>query len=355
MTALSPERPAQPAVGGVPASVAERDSRPPLLELRDLTLQFNARHGLVRALNGVNLTVRAGERVGIVGESGSGKSVTALSVLRLVRGARVSGEIRFQGENLLALPEARMRAIRGKEIGYIFQDPLSALNPVRMIGDQISEVLRLRGVKKAEARRRTLDMLQRVGIKDAARRIDDYPHQFSGGMRQRVMIAMALVGEPKLVLADEPTTALDVRVQAQVLDLLWDLAVERELAVVLITHDLGIVAGFAERVVVLYAGQVMEQCPTDELFRGSINPYTLGLLHSLPRVDGEVPEKLTTIGGTPPSPSALPPGCPFHPRCRYVIDVCREKRPALLTPPNGTHLSACHRSEWLAESPGVLR
>jgi oligopeptide/dipeptide ABC transporter ATP-binding protein len=210
-------------------------------------------------------------------------------------------------------------------------------------------------VKKADARRRTLDMLQRVGIKDAARRIEDYPHQFSGGMRQRVMIAMALVGEPRLVLADEPTTALDVRVQAQVLDLLWDLATERDLAVVLITHDLGIVAGFAERVVVMYAGQAMEQCSTDELFRGSIHPYTLGLLHSLPRVDGDVPEKLTTIGGTPPSPSALPPGCPFHPRCRYAVDVCREKRPVFATPPNATHPSACHRAEWLAQTPGLLR
>jgi oligopeptide/dipeptide ABC transporter ATP-binding protein len=340
---------------GAPTTVPGQDAGQPLLDIRDLTLQFNARHGLVRALNGVNLSVRSGERVGIVGESGSGKSVTALSILRLARGARVAGEIRFAGEDLLTASEARMREIRGKEIGYIFQDPLSALNPVRSVGDQISEVLRLRGVGKADARRRTLDMLQRVGIKDAARRIDDYPHQFSGGMRQRVMIAMALVGEPRLVLADEPTTALDVRVQAQVLDLLWDLATERDLAVVLITHDLGIVAGFAERVVVMYAGQAMEQCSTDELFRGSIHPYTLGLLHSLPRVDGEILDKLTTIGGTPPSPSALPSGCPFHPRCRYALDLCREERPAFVPPPNGTHPSACHRAEWLAESPGVLR
>ncbi|MCV2489293.1 ABC transporter ATP-binding protein [Geodermatophilus sp. YIM 151500] len=332
-----------------------QESEEPLLDVQDLTLQFHARHGLVRALNGVNLTVRAGERVGIVGESGSGKSVTALSILRLVRAGRIAGEIRFAGENLLTVPEARMRQIRGKEIGYIFQDPLSALNPVRSVGDQISEVLRLRGVRKAEARRRTLDMLQRVGIKDAGRRIDDYPHQFSGGMRQRVMIAMALIGEPRLVLADEPTTALDVRVQAQVLDLLWDLADERDLAVVLITHDLGIVAGFAERVVVMYAGKAMEECSTDELFRASIHPYTLGLLHSLPRVDGEVPEKLMTIGGSPPSPSALPSGCPFHPRCRYALDRCREQVPAFVTPPNGSHPSACHRAEVLAQSPGVLQ
>jgi oligopeptide/dipeptide ABC transporter ATP-binding protein len=344
-----------PDVAGAPAPLRTGDTQQPLLEVRDLTLQFHARHGLVRALNGVNLSVSPGERVGVVGESGSGKSVMAQSVLRLVRGARISGEIWFDGENLLTVSESRMREIRGKEIGYIFQDPLSALDPVRSIGDQISEVLRIRGVKSAEARRRTLDILQRVGIKDTARRIHDYPHQFSGGMRQRVMIAMALVAEPKLVLADEPTTALDVRVQAQVLDLLWDLAAERDLAVVLITHDLGIVAGFAERVVVMYAGQAMEQCSTDELFHGSIHPYTLGLLHSLPRVDGEVPERLTTIGGSPPSPSALPSGCPFHPRCRYAIDVCSQEKPVLATPPNGTHPSACHRAGWLAEQPGVLR
>ncbi len=327
----------------------------PLLDVRDLRLSFHAAHGVVRALNGVNLTVFPGEKVGIVGESGSGKSVTALAILRLVPQAEVSGEIWFDGTDLLRAPEETMRRVRGKEIGYIFQDPLSALNPVRSVGDQISEVLRIRGVGRSEARRRAQEMLQRVGIKNAARRMDDYPHQFSGGMRQRVMIAMALVAEPKLVLADEPTTALDVRVQEQVLDLLWDLADEENLAVVLITHDLGILAGFAERVAVMYAGQTMERCSTDELFRESINPYTLGLLHSLPSIAGDLPERLTTIGGSPPSPSALPSGCPFHPRCRYAQDICTRENPPLEIPPNGTHPSACHFSAWLAEQPGVLR
>ncbi|MFD0743185.1 ABC transporter ATP-binding protein [Phytohabitans flavus] len=274
----------------------------PLLDIRDLTLSFRTGGGLVRALNGVNLTVGHRERVGIVGESGSGKSVTAQAVLGLVPAAEVTGEIRFAGENLLAVPQERMRQVRGKEIGYIFQDPLSALDPVRSIGDQISETLRIRGVRKAEAMRRSIDLLGRVGVKNAKERARDYPHQFSGGMRQRVMIAMALVAEPRLVIADEPTTALDVRVQAQVLDLLLELAEERGLSVLFITHDLGVLSGFAERVVVMYAGRAMEQCVTDELFYGSINPYTLGLLESLPRIDGEVPRRLTTIGGQPPSP-----------------------------------------------------
>jgi oligopeptide/dipeptide ABC transporter ATP-binding protein len=198
-------------------------------------------------------------------------------------------------------------------------------------------------------------MLGRVGIQRAAQRMDDYPHQFSGGMRQRVMIAMALVAEPKLVIADEPTTALDVRIQAQVLNLLLELAEERHLAVMFITHDLGILSGFAERVVVMYAGRCMEQCSTDELFYGSINPYTLGLLNSLPRIEGDIPERLTTIGGSPPSPAVHLTGCPFHPRCRYAEQICTDQVPALVVPAGGTHPSACHFAGWLAEQPGVLR
>jgi oligopeptide/dipeptide ABC transporter ATP-binding protein len=327
----------------------------PLLAVRNLRVSFRAAHGLVRAVNDVSFDIRPRERLGIAGESGSGKSVLAQSLLGLVRDADVEGSARFGDIDLIAADDAQRRQIRGKEIGYVFQDPLSALDPVRTVGYQLVEPLRIRGVGKAEARRRAIDLLGQVGIKDAARRMDDYPHQFSGGMRQRVVIAMALVAEPQLIIADEPTTALDVRVQAQVLDLLNQLADDRDLAVVLITHDLGILAGFAERVMVMYAGRVMEAADTDSLFYGSINPYTLGLLASLPRVEGKNPERLTTIGGRPPSPSALPEGCPFNTRCRYVIDVCLEQMPALETPPNGDHPSACHRSEWLAETPGVLR
>jgi oligopeptide/dipeptide ABC transporter ATP-binding protein len=327
----------------------------PLLQVRDLHLSFNTAQGTVRALNGVSLAVAANERVGIVGESGSGKSVMALSMLGLAKGAQTSGEVLYDGRNLLSCSERELRALRGNEIGYVFQDPLSALDPVRRVGDQIAETLRIRGVSRNVANARALDLLKRVGIRDASARMDDYPHEFSGGMRQRVVIAMAMVGEPRLLIADEPTTALDVRVQAQVLDLLMEIADERELAVLLITHDLAIVAGFAERVVVMYAGRFMEECATDELFYGSINPYTLGLLNSLPRIDEARAEKLTTIGGQPPSPTKLPGGCPFHLRCRYVQDICLETTPLLQTPPNGTHPSACHRAEWLAEKPGTQR
>src|SRR5690606_20933320 len=294
-------------------------------------------------------------RAGVVRESGSGKSGTAQAVLGLVPAAEVTGEIYFDGDDLLRVSPGRLRQVRGKEIGYLFQDPLSALDPVRTVGDQISETLRIRGVRKAEALRRSADMLRRVGIRDARHRMDDYPHQFSGGMRQRVMIAMALVAEPRLVVADEPTTALDVRIQAQVLDLLLELAEERSLSILFITHGLGVVSGFAERVVVMYAGRVMEQGATDELFYRSVHPYTLGLLESLPRLDGEIPGRLTTIGGKPPSPADTPRGCAFHPRCRYALPVCSEQVPPLVVPPGGGHPSACHRAAWLAERPGVLR
>ncbi|MCS3843370.1 ABC transporter ATP-binding protein [Microbacterium sp. AK031] len=343
-----------------PSAVAEAQqtgeaARPPLLEVRDLTVSFDTEHGLVKAVNGMNFTVSERERVGIVGESGSGKSVTAQALLGLLQGADITGEILFEGRNILTMPKAELRALRGWDISYVFQDPLSALDPVRTIGDQVSQPLRLRGVPRNEARERAIEMLAKVGIREPQRRYRDYPHQFSGGMRQRVMIAIALIGEPRLVIADEPTTALDVRVQAQVIDLLYTLTEEQGAAVVFITHDLGILAGFADRMMVMYAGRVMEKAPTEELYHRSINPYTLGLLESLPRIDGPIPLTLTTIGGRPPSPSNLPSGCPFSARCRYVQDICREEAPALLTPPNGTHPSACHFSEWLAEEPGVLR
>jgi len=328
---------------------------PALLDVRHLTVSFDSPHGVVKAVNDVSFSVAPRERVGIVGESGSGKSVTAQVLLGLLPTATVTGQILFDGRDILTMPKAELRALRGWDMSYVFQDPLSALDPVRSIGDQVSQVLRLRGVDRKEAKQRAIEMLAKVGIREPERRYKDYPHQFSGGMRQRVMIAMALIGEPRLVIADEPTTALDVRVQAQVIDLLYTLTEEQGAAVVFITHDLGILAGFAERMMVMYAGRVMEAAETDELYYRSINPYTLGLLQSLPRIEGPIPLTLTTIGGRPPAPSNLPSGCPFNPRCRYAQDICRSERPPLATPPNGTHPSACHFAEWLAEQPGVLR
>jgi oligopeptide/dipeptide ABC transporter ATP-binding protein len=337
---------AQPQTSDTPAA---------LLEVEDLTISFQSPSGLVHAVNGLDLTVSPRERVAIVGESGSGKSVTAQALLRLLPTATISGRIEFDGRDVLTMPAAELRALRGAEMSYVFQDPLSSLDPVRTIGDQVCQPLRIRGIGRKEAKARALDMLGAVGIPNPDRRYGDYPHQFSGGMRQRVMIAMALIAQPRLVIADEPTTALDVRVQAKIIDLLYALTEERGVAVVFITHDLGVIAGFADRVMVMYAGRVMENCATEELYYRSINPYTLGLLQSLPRITGTIPEKLATIGGRPPSPSDLPSGCAFHPRCRYARDICRTDAPALLTPPNGTHPSACHFAGWLAEEPGVLR
>ncbi len=322
----------------------------PLLEVTDLRLELDGPQGTIHALNGVTFQAFAQERIGLVGESGSGKSLTAQAILGLVAGARISGEARFDGEDLLHMAPAALRAIRGREIGYVFQDPLAALDPVRTVGDQIAEVLRIRGVGRRIARERAIDMLGRVGITDARRRIDDYPHQFSGGMRQRVMIASALVAEPRLLIADEPTTALDVRVQAQVVELLHELADEQQLAVIFITHDLGVLAGFADRVIVMYAGRSVEQCAVDDLYDRPLHPYAEGLLAALPSIDGPIPEMLPTIGGRPPAPTDLPPGCPFHPRCPLAIEVCREVVPPLREVVPG-HLSACHRAEVLLGEP----
>jgi oligopeptide/dipeptide ABC transporter ATP-binding protein len=331
------------------------DAPEALLAVDDLTISFPGADGPINAVNGVTFSVAPRERVAIVGESGSGKSVTAQSLLGLLPTATVTGRIDFDGRDVLTMPSAQLRAIRGWDMSYVFQDPLSSLDPVRTIGDQVSQPLRIRGIGRKEAKSRAIDMLGDVGIPDPLRRFNEYPHQFSGGMRQRVMIAMALIGEPRLVVADEPTTALDVRVQAKIIDLLYALTEERGVAVVFITHDLGIVAGFADRVLVMYAGRVMESCPTDELYYRSINPYTLGLLQSLPRITGDIPEKLATIGGRPPSSSDHLTGCAFHPRCRYAFDACHTEVPKLATPSNGNHPSACHLSKWLAEDPGVLR
>lgn len=326
-----------------------------ILDVSRLSVQFQGDNGPVLAVNDVSFQVRAGERVGIVGESGSGKSVTAQALLSLLSGATIEGEVNFQGQNILEMAPEKLRKLRGWDISYIFQDPLSAMDPVRTVGDQVSQVLRLRGVGRLEAKERAIAMLSRVGIRNPEARFGDYPHQFSGGMRQRAMIAMALIGDPALVIADEPTTALDVRVQAQVIDLLYELTEERGVAVVFITHDLSILAAFAQRMMVMYAGRIVESGATDDIYYGSIHPYTLGLLNSLPRVTGDIAKELTTIGGQPPAPTNIPAGCAFNPRCRYVVDQCSEETPQLTIPKGANHPSRCHRSQWLAEKPGELR
>jgi oligopeptide/dipeptide ABC transporter ATP-binding protein len=301
---------------------------PHLLEVRNLQTHFPTRAGLVRAVDGVSFHVERGELLSIVGESGCGKSITALSVMRLVAkpGKIVGGEISFDGEDLLAASQERMRAIRGDDIAMIFQDPMTSLNPVYTIGEQVAEALRLhRGLSRAAAREATIEAMKEVAIPDPARRVDDYPHQLSGGMRQRVMIAMALACDPKLLIADEPTTALDVTIQAQILELLNELRRTRELGVLLITHDLGVVAEVADRVAVMYTGRIVEESPVEELFARPKHPYTEGLLRSVPKLTAEYAAKavrLETIEGTVPSPTALPPGCHFAPRCSHRMPRC---------------------------------
>jgi oligopeptide/dipeptide ABC transporter ATP-binding protein len=304
----------------------------PLLAIRDLTVQFRVDSGWVTAIDDVSLDIGEGDCVGIVGESGSGKSVTALSILRLHARATTHiphGEIRYRGEDLLRAPGPELRAIRGSEIGMIFQDPMSSLNPVLTIADQISETLRRhQGLTGATARRRVVELLDLVRIPDAARRADDYPHRLSGGMRQRVMIAIAIACRPRLLIADEPTTALDVTIQAQILELLRDLRNELGMSVMLITHDLGIIAEFAQRVVVMYAGRVVEQAPVSELFRQPVHPYTAGLIAAVPTLDGNA-RRLVTIPGRIPGPQEDIAGCRFSPRCTLVQDSCRQAAPSL--------------------------
>jgi peptide/nickel transport system ATP-binding protein/oligopeptide transport system ATP-binding protein len=301
-----------------------------LLEVRNLQTQFPTRAGLVRAVDGVSFHLDKGELLGLVGESGCGKSITALSVMRLISppGRIVGGELLFDGEELLKLSDERMREIRGDDIAMIFQDPMTSLNPVFTVGDQIGEALRLhRKLSKQEARRQTIEAMKEVAIPDPSRRVDDYPHQLSGGMRQRVMIAMALACDPKLLIADEPTTALDVTIQAQILELLDELRKTRELAVLLITHDLGVVAEVADRVAVMYTGRIVEESPVEELFARPKHPYTEGLLRSVPKLtieDVEKKHRLETIEGIVPSPTALPEGCHFAPRCQHRMPRCTE-------------------------------
>src|SRR6267142_360064 len=302
-----------------------------LLEVKHLKTHFPTRTGLVRAVDDVSFYLDRGELLGLVGESGCGKSITALSIMRLISppGRIVGGEITFDGKNLLKLSDAEMRQIRGDDIAMIFQDPMTSLNPVFTVGEQIAEALRLhRKLSRKAARAAAIEAMQEVAIPDPARRVDDYPHQLSGGMRQRVMIAMALACDPKLLIADEPTTALDVTIQAQILELLNELRKNRELAVLLITHDLGVVAEVADRVAVMYTGKIVEESPVDELFARPKHPYTQGLLRSIPRIDLAAvakKERLETIEGTVPSPTELPPGCHFAPRCPYRLPRCTEE------------------------------
>jgi peptide/nickel transport system ATP-binding protein len=319
-----------------------------LLEVNDLKTYFRTDDGIVKAVDGVTFKVEKGKTLGIVGESGSGKSVTCLTIMGLnpKRSAITSGEALFNGEDLLKMNQRRLRDIRGNDIAMIFQDPMTSLNPVHTIGRQLVEAVLLhRDVTKKVARARALELLGAVGIPRPERRIDDYPHQFSGGMRQRVMIAMALVNDPDLLIADEPTTALDVTTQAQILHLTKTLQQEFGSAIIMITHDLGVVAETADDVVVMYAAKVVEHAPVNEIFTRPRHPYTWGLLGSLPRLDADV-ERLVQIPGQPPSLLNPPSGCRFHPRCPYVMSVCRTEEPPLVPVPGiDHHLQACHLDE----------
>jgi peptide/nickel transport system ATP-binding protein len=319
-----------------------------LLEVNDLRTHFRTDDGIVRAVDGVSFSVEKGETLGIVGESGSGKSVTCLTLMGLnpKKNAISSGEALWKGENLLTMSPRRLREIRGNDIAMIFQDPMTSLNPVHRIGDQLGEAIRLHNdVTKRQSRARALELLRAVGIPRPERRIDDYPHQFSGGMRQRVMIAMALINNPDLLIADEPTTALDVTTQAQILQLMENLQNEFGSAIVMITHDLGVIAEIADDVVVMYAAEVAEQGPVKSIFKRPHHPYTWGLLGSLPRLDAEV-ERLVQIQGQPPSMLRPPPGCRFHPRCPYVMDVCKRVDPELRPiSDEHDHLQSCHLDE----------
>lgn len=327
-----------------PSASAER----PFLSVSNLAVSFPTEDGLVRAVDGVSLSVERGRTLAIVGESGSGKSVTAQAIMGLIdrKTAKVTGEIWLDGQELIGLPADEVQALRGSQVAMIFQDPMSSLHPFYRIGDQIIEAIGAhRSIGKAAARRETIEMLRRVGIPAVERRVDDYPHQLSGGMRQRVMIAMALINSPALLIADEPTTALDVTVQAQILDLIGSLQEEFGITVILITHDLGIVADVSDEVAVMYGGRLVEVAPTGLLYDRPEMPYTLGLLSSIPRMDRVLPERLDPIPGNPPSPINLPAGCVFQPRCFYserVADgACLTRRPELTaTAPD--HLVRCH-------------
>ena len=325
----------------------------PLLSIDNLTVQFRSDRGWSTAVEAVSFDIAEGESLGVVGESGSGKSVTALSILRLhTRGAArfPSGVVRYVGRDLLRAGERDLRAVRGHDIAMVFQDPMSSLNPVLTICDQICEPLRLhQGLSQADARRRAIGLLDLVRIPDAARRVDEYPHRLSGGMRQRVMIAIAIACRPRLLIADEPTTALDVTIQAQILELLRELRAELGMAVMLISHDLGVIAEFAKRVIVMYAGRIVEDAPIDVLFRAPRHPYTEGLMASMPSLDGAV-ARLYAIPGRIPDPDEAIAGCRFGPRCVHVEAICRAAAPQLL-PVEGAHLVRCAPRTRAAGAP----
>ncbi|MEV6958881.1 ABC transporter ATP-binding protein [Streptomyces sp. NPDC051207] len=318
-----------------------------LLEVRDLHVEFRTRDGVAHAVNGVSYGVDAGETLAVLGESGSGKSVTAqavMGILDMPPGRITRGEILFRGRNLLTLKEDERRKVRGAEMAMVFQDALSSLNPVLSVGDQLGEMFVVhRGMSKKDARARAVELMDRVRIPAAKERVRQYPHQFSGGMRQRIMIAMALALEPALIIADEPTTALDVTVQAQVMDLLAELQREYRMGLVLITHDLGVVADVADRIAVMYAGRIVESAPVHDLYKAPAHPYTRGLLDSIPRLDHKGRE-LYAIKGLPPGLTHIPPGCAFHPRCPMAREVCRTDVPPLyeVTDSDAARGSACH-------------
>ncbi|MFE5186938.1 ABC transporter ATP-binding protein [Streptomyces sp. NPDC056628] len=321
-----------------------------LLDVRDLKVEFRTRDGIARAVNGVSFGVDAGETLAVLGESGSGKSVTAQAVMGILDsppGRITGGEVLFRGRDLLKLGEEERRRVRGAEMAMIFQDALSSLNPVLTVGDQLGEMFVVhRGMSRKDARAKAVELMDRVRIPGARERVKQYPHQFSGGMRQRIMIAMAIALEPALVIADEPTTALDVTVQAQVMDLLAELRREYRMGLVLITHDLGVVADVADRIAVMYAGRLVESAPVHDLYKAPAHPYTRGLLDSVPRLDLKGRE-LTAIRGLPPNLTRIPPGCAFHPRCPMARDVCRSDEPPLYAV-SEVRGSACHfRTECL--------
>ncbi len=350
-----------------PVSTRRRDGiaeAGPLLQVSDLVVRFSTHDGTVHAVNGISFQVEAGETVGLVGESGCGKSVTNLAIMRLLpkpAGRIAGGRVEFDGLDLVQLAEADMRDLRGKEIAMIFQDPMTSLNPVLTIEEQMTETIRAhRKITRQESRDRSIELLGMVGIPNPESRLSSFPHQFSGGMRQRVMIAMALALEPKLMIADEPTTALDVTIQAQVLELLRDLTERAGTSVILITHDLGVVAGMTQRINVMYAGFIVETATTPELFAAPSHPYTVGLLHSIPRLNAERHEPLIPIEGAPPDQRRAPTGCPFAPRCAWRLPVCWTDNPALApvapgsrivtSGPGATHLIACHNPPTAEEA-----
>ena len=326
---------------------------PPLLEVRELHTEFRTGAGIVRAVDGISYTVEAGETVAIVGESGSGKSVEALSIMRLIPnppGRIVSGEVLFDGRDLRKLPEEEMRSVRGRDIGMVFQEPMTSLNPVLTIGRQITETLEQhQGASREDADKRAIELLEMVGIADSRRRLRQYPHQLSGGMRQRVMIAVALACNPKLIIADEPTTALDVTIQAQILELMKSLTQKLGVAQIIITHNLGVVARYAARVNVMYAGRIVEAGPADAIYHNPRHPYTIALLRSVPRLDQPRRARLDPVEGQPPDLTRLDGGCAFRPRCRFAVEQCGQARPPLAAVGEPGHLSACFRSAELAD------